>query len=362
MKKLDYIDALRGLAILAVLTVHTNQYGNTTLPNTIKNIIGEGSRGVQLFYLASAFTLFLSFKNRYTKEILPFRNFFIRRLFRIAPMYYLGICYYLFQDGFGPRYFLGDETHISTLNIFSNFTFLHGFNPYWINSLVPGGWSIAVEMTFYAIMPLLFFKIKNINQAFLFFLLSTSLSLVLNLVLMKFPLIASESLWVDFLFLYFPSQLPVFSLGIILYFIIAENESIKFISGKSLLLFSGMVMIQLSTGFQFISHHVIFGLAFLVLAYGLSIYRFKLIVNPVINYIGKVSYSMYLVHIAVLFWLNNYNLVDYWNNGTLNFLTRFLVVLLFTTLISTLTYNIIEVPFQKAGNKIINRWEKRKKG
>ena len=121
-------------------------------------------------------------------------------------------------------------------------------------------------------------------------------------------------------------------------------------------------MIQLSTGFQFISHHVIFGLAFLVLAYGLSIYRFKLIVNPVINYIGKVSYSMYLVHIAVLFWLNNYNLVDYWNNGTLNFLTRFLVVLLFTTLISTLTYNIIEVPFQKAGNKIINRWEKRKKG
>ncbi|MGV8947466.1 MAG: acyltransferase family protein [Lutibacter sp.] len=359
MKKLDYIDALRGVAILAVLIVHTNQYGSTTLPLTIKNIIGQGSRGVQLFYLASAFTLFLSFKNRYTREKLPLRNFFIRRLFRIAPMYYLGICYYLFQDGFGPRYFLGDATQISTLNILSNFTFLHGFNPYWINSLVPGGWSIGVEMTFYAIMPLLFFKIKNINHAFNFFIISTSISLFLNLLLMKFPLIGFDRLWGEFLFLYFPSQLPVFSLGILLYFVIAENESLKNISGKSILVFSGMVMIQISIGFQFISHHVLFGFAFFLLAYGLSVFRFKLIVNPVINHIGKISYSMYLVHIAVLYWLNEFNFVDYWNNGMLNFSTRFLVVLVLTSLISTITYNIIEVPFQNVGKKIINRWEKR---
>jgi peptidoglycan/LPS O-acetylase OafA/YrhL len=81
-------------------------------------------------------------------------------------MYYLGICYYLIQDGFGPRYFLENESHITTLNVLSNFTFLHGFNPYWITSLVPGGWSIAVEMTFYIILPFLFARIKRSVQFF----------------------------------------------------------------------------------------------------------------------------------------------------------------------------------------------------
>ena len=96
-------------------------------------------------------------------------------------MYYLGIVYYLFQDGLGPRYMLGDETHITALNIISNFIFLNGFNPHWITSIVPGGWSITVEMTFYAILPLLFLKIKNLNNAFNFLNISLLIKLFLQL-------------------------------------------------------------------------------------------------------------------------------------------------------------------------------------
>ena len=232
MKKLDYIDALRGLAILGVIMVHTNQYGSPIGSNILSKIISMGGRGVQLFYLASAFTLFLSFKNRSKKEIFPIRNFFVRRFFRIAPMYYIGISYYLFQDGFGSRYWLGDQTDISTLNIVSNFTFLHGFNPYWINSLVPGGWTIAVEMTFYAILPFLFSKIKNINQAFNFFVISLFVNYTLSFLLTKISIVSSERLWNEYLFFYFPSQLSIFALGIVMFFIIIESENIRNISGK----------------------------------------------------------------------------------------------------------------------------------
>ena len=60
MKKLDFIDALRGYAILGVLMVHTSQYGNK-LHSTLGTLITEkGAMGVQLFFLASSFTLFLS--------------------------------------------------------------------------------------------------------------------------------------------------------------------------------------------------------------------------------------------------------------------------------------------------------------
>jgi peptidoglycan/LPS O-acetylase OafA/YrhL len=360
MKKLDYVDALRGLAILGVIMVHTAQYGHSNVPKIIANIISQGARGVQLFYLASAFTLFLSFKNRLTKEKAPIRNFFLRRFFRIAPMYYIGICYYLLQDGLGPRYWLGDQTHITVLNIISNFTFLHGFNPYWINSLVPGGWSIGVEMTFYAVLPLLFSRVKNLNQAFKFFIFSVIIRVLLQLFFMKFQLISDDSLWSNYLFLYFPSQLPVFCLGILLYFIIIENESIRNISGKSILVFSGLLLLaQFGTGIQlFFPIHVLFGIGFLILGLGLSTFQFTLIVNPIVSYIGKISFSMYLVHFAVLYWLTRLNFIDYLDNGILNYILRFSIVSVLTILVSTILYKTVEVPFQEIGKKIISSLEK----
>ena len=347
MKKLDYIDALRGLAILGVIMVHTNQYGSSNLPSIIGKIINEGARGVQLFYLASAFTLFLSFKNRLTREKFPIRNFFLRRFFRIAPMYYLGICYYLFQDGLGPRYWLGDDTHITIFNILSNCTFLHGFNPYWITSLVPGGWSIAVEMTFYAVLPLLFSKIKNLNQSFNFFILSLFLKLFLKEFFSKFQVISNDRLWREYLFLYFPNQLPIFSLGIILYFIVIEKQTIRNISKNSFLIFGGLLLTELKTRIQFIfQNHIIFGIAFLLGGIALSRFKFIIIVNPIINYIGKISFSMYLLHFAVLHWLSVFHFVDYFNAAIINYITRFFIVSILTIIVSTLLYKIIEVPFK----------------
>ena len=274
-------------------------------------------------------------------------------------MYYIGICYYLFQDGLGSRYWLCDETHITVLNIFSNFTFLHGFNPYWINSLVPGGWSIGVEMTFYAVLPLLFSRVKNLNQAFNFFIFSTLVKFLLQLFFMKFQLISDNSLWSNYLFLYFPSQLPVFCLGILLYFIVIENESMRNISGKSILVFSGLLLAQLGTGIQLLlPNHVLFGIGFLILGLGLSTFQFTLIVNPIVNYIGKISFSMYLVHFAVLHWLTRLNFIDYLDNGTLNYITRFSIVSVLTIFVSSIFYKTIEVPFQEKGKRIINRFEK----
>ncbi len=360
MRKLDYIDSIRGLAILAVILVHTSQYGNTNIPSFINKIVNQGARGVQLFYLASAFTLFLSFKNRSPFEKFPVKNFFIRRFFRIAPMYYLGILYYIAQNGLGPRYWLGNETQITILNIFSNFTFLHGFNPYWITSLVPGGWSIGVEMTFYSVLPFLFYKIKNLNQAFNFFLISIFAKFILEYFFIKFNLISDIRLWHEYLFLYFPSQLPIFSLGIILHFIINEKENIFCISGKSILIFCLLLIAQLATKTGFIfPNHILFGLAFLILVFALSTYKCKLIVNPIIIHIGKVSFSMYLVHFAVLHWLTYYKLIDYFQNGILNFVTRYVIVTVLTILISNILFRLVETPFQEIGKKIILKLEKK---
>src|SRR5258708_25384528 len=137
--KLNYIDALRGIAILGVMVVHCGQFGSNHYSSIFQNIILDGAMGVQLFFVASAFTIFLTFANRQGKEINPAGNFFVRRFFRIAPMYYLGIIYYLCQDGWGPRYWLGDAPGVSVWNVLSNLFFVHAGNPYWITSVLEGG-------------------------------------------------------------------------------------------------------------------------------------------------------------------------------------------------------------------------------
>lgn len=360
MKKIEFIDTFRAFAIIGVIVLHTSQYGSSSNLHIIfRRIIGEGARGVQLFYLASAFTLFLSFKYRSGKEKSPIRNFFLRRFFRIAPMYYLGIIYYLYESSIGFNYYNDNGSHITFLNILSNFTFLHGFNPYWINSLVPGGWSIGVEMVFYATLPILFSKIKSINQAFNFFITAIFLRLILSLFFNKIHLIDDKILWNEYLFLYFPSQLPVFCLGILLYFVIIENESLRNISGKSILIFCCLLFFQLGTGGESIfPRHILFSFGFLILGFSLSTFRFNLFINPIVSYIGKISFSMYLVHFAVLHWLAYFKFVDFFKSGSLNFATRFFIVSVSTILISSILYRIIEVPFQKIGKKIINKLEK----
>lgn len=359
MKKLDYIDSLRAIAIIGVILVHTFGYVSFEHPGNIAKMISCGHTGVQLFFVASAFTLFLSFSNRSNNEKFPLRNFFIRRFFRIAPMYYIGITYYLIQDGLGPRYWLGDVTHVSNLNIVSNFTFLSGFNPYWINSIMPGGWSIAVEMLFYVVLPLIFYKVKNINHALYFLIFSIALNFGLHVMLSRFPLIGFNRLWEEYLALYFPSQLPVFAFGIIMFFIIIKNQALQDVSGTPLLLLTVIIFLYLSTDLKVILPvYLLFGAGFMLLGVALSKHPVKILVNPFVNYIGKISFSLYIVHFAVLYWLSKFELFQHQANDSINFfMFLFIVVMCVSVLVSTLFYKVVEVPFQNLAKSIIRKWE-----
>jgi peptidoglycan/LPS O-acetylase OafA/YrhL len=274
-------------------------------------------------------------------------------------MYYVGICFYLLQYKVGVSLTTEDATHVTALNLFSNITFLHGLNPYWAKVIVPGGWTIGVEMIFYFILPYLFSKINTINRAVDFFILTVICKFLFDLILLNFTNIGLEKLSSEYMFYYFPNQLPVFALGIILYFCIYETQKIDKISGKSLLVISGILLTQLASGIQILPNHILFGIAFLFLGIGLSRFKFKLFVNPFVRYIGMISYSMYLVHFAVLYWMTKFNIINYASNGILNYLIRFLVVFLLTTLISSIFYRVIEVKFQALGKKIIDKLEKK---
>jgi len=278
-------------------------------------------------------------------------------------MYYLGIIYFLWQDGFGARYWLGDVSTISAWNVLSNVLFFHSLNPYWITSVVPGGWSIAVEVSFYCLVPILFLRIRNLNQAVTMFLITIGLRMIFQFLLQPNPIIRSTHLWKEYLFFYPINQFPVFACGIMLYFLVKTSPSEWRVEPVVAFIFCLLLLAQLLTDTSFIFPlHIQFAMAFGALGYILSRKEFFLLVNPITIYIGKISYSMYLVHFAILYWLTKLNYLDFASSGIpyfngVNYLLRFFCLASLTVLTSTFTYYLIEVPFQNIGKSIVRKRE-----
>ena len=358
--KLAYVNALRGIAILGVVFVHIMEFGSAKqyFAPIIVNAFYQGARGVQLFFVASAFTLWLSMSRR-KQEKNPTLNFSIRRIFRIAPMYYVGILFYSLWFTF-----VQFRPSITTSAILANVTFLHGLNPYWINAVVPGGWSITVEMCFYVFVPFLFKKIQTLDQSIRFIVGRILASCFLSYILTLQQPIAETRIWADFLFYYFPTQLPVFGFGMVLYFLLASTQP-KVVRPSTWLLVAGVLLVMLSTGLPYPGavpapeYPYFFGIAFMVLAFGLSQYQPKWLVNPVINWIGEISFSLYLVHFAVLYALQVAGHDDFLHptrmaTALVDYGIRFLFVLAVSCLLATFFYRIVEKPFQSIGKKVID--------
>lgn len=86
------MDALKGVAILAVIAIHTSQSFN--LPMLIGSITKMGQLGCQLFFVVSGFTIANSWYSKEQKASV----FYIRRWKSIAPGYYIMILIYWMFD------------------------------------------------------------------------------------------------------------------------------------------------------------------------------------------------------------------------------------------------------------------------
>lgn len=326
---------------------HALQLGNEIpfLPKWFSQFCWSGGFGVQLFFVASAFTMFYSSHKRFQNETRPLTNFFIRRFFRIAPIYYVGIVAWTLIHVFVDKW-----DHISVFNVGSNILFVHGIYPNWINSYVSGGWSISVEMSFYLLVPYLCKSIKSLDMSVHFFSITLIFSILLNWLLKDTAV--DKNL---FLYYYLPNQLPVFALGIIAYFIVLNDDRIVRLNTKILLFLSVILCCYAS-----LPLHILFGISFLLLFIILSKSEFAILVNPVTAFLGKISYSMYLVHSIVFVLMQQFNFINYIHGSTapeaiLNYLIRLFINITVTAIISIITYKIIEEPAQIAGKNIINR-------
>jgi peptidoglycan/LPS O-acetylase OafA/YrhL len=358
-EKYDYIDALRGLAIMGVVLSHIPEWV-PPVSFVLNSIAAQGARGVQLFYLASALTLFMSMASRIGREEKATASFFIRRFFRIAPAFYLAVVIYFIRDGMSPRYVApnGIQWWYVPLTVF----FLNGWHPETINSVIPGGWSIAIEMTFYLFVPYLFSKLNAIKPTLIALLASIFVAKIASsaITTLLIPLYPYDQQYLVGFFSYewFFSQLPVFLLGILAFHLIRKYPTIdksmaSFLLVSSLLLFAAFLIIQ--TYENLLPQHILYGIAFLLFALSLHYSPQKLFVNRLTVLVGRISFSIYLFHFLILSVLENFFSSGFPISGNLGFGLAYALLLALSICISYVTHRVIEVPGINLGKRIIKK-------
>lgn len=363
---LPYIDALRGYAILMVIATHV-AIGAPMLSGVMRALVDQGQRGVQLFFVVSGFTLISSWMRRHDGA----GRFYVRRFFRIAPMFWLAILFFLLFSGWDPKYWAPDG--VTASQVFLTAIFMHGWHPASFNSVVEGGWSIAVEFTFYLIFPILMVNIRNIKQA----ILALVLFYFLSLVCMHYFYLYRAFIWPDvtqdyltwnLLNLWIVNQMPVFIVGLLTYYLVEKFQHTFPRWGFNVVLYSSILLIVVislrpdpyNLFHQLLSIYLAFATCFGGILFALAGGAGKLLVNKPIQYLGKISYSAYINHFIVLGVLGQLlihgidNVFPQIGRATEFYILYLILVLFFTAILSTMTFNWIEKPMILFGKKLIS--------
>lgn len=345
MKYRPEIDGLRFLAVFIVIVYHIR------LNLFDINIFQGGFIGVDVFFVISGYLITSIILEDINKNQFNLFNFFERRIRRIIPLLIFISLFFLII----AVIILGGQslvdlanTVLSSIFFYSNFFFIFKEVEYGVdtNSINPflHTWSLSIEEQYYILFPLFIILIKkNIN----FLKISILIFFIMSLVLC----IQGYQNYPNVNFFLFSSRIWEILLGSILAFI--PKYKFKNIYPSNLLTTAGLILILISAIYfndideKFPSSKNLIptlGTA-LIIYFGSQqknliskILSFKLFV-----FFGKVSFSLYLIHMPVISLIRNTDIVS----GTV--INKFLAMI-FILMFSIFTYFFIEKIFR---NKVI---------
>lgn len=150
------LDGLRGIAILLVLIFHFSlKESDGFTSDCFRYFTLHGAFGVDLFFVLSGFLISCSLIDSKTKKHF-FLNFYIRRVLRVSPIYYvyLFLCFFIFPGMLDISPYV-NKWWLSLVTYTSNFTDL--FTRDFITPNISILWSLAVEEQFYLVWPIFVF-------------------------------------------------------------------------------------------------------------------------------------------------------------------------------------------------------------
>jgi peptidoglycan/LPS O-acetylase OafA/YrhL len=161
-RRFPLVDSLRAIAALSIVVFHlTFALGGWANP-TLGPYLRQLNVGVAVFFVISGFVLYRPFAAARLAAAPhpPFRGYAVRRILRIVPAYWvcLPVAALLLQTAsevFTPR---GIVTYFGFLQIYDASTIIGGLGT---------AWSLCVEVTFYAALPLWVLLMRRLRGSFL---------------------------------------------------------------------------------------------------------------------------------------------------------------------------------------------------
>lgn len=345
------LDGLRGVAILLVIFLHNFDF---------TNYFFFGWLGVDLFFVLSGFLITETLLKTVDKPNF-LRNFYVRRILRIFPLYYLIliICLLILplikSLHFDFSYYTNNQFWLWTY--LQNW--LYSFREPYGDKILLHTWSLAVEEQFYLIWPITVLLIRKPKA-----LLIVAITILLFAGFARYAVWSYQAEDLAYSSLYTFTRIDGLCIGSMLALLMCINPD--FLRKYTALVV--LLMAAINFGFYFINNRRSFTLPYLAFVgyttfavlFGILVYeavmgKSKLIMfllnNRFLKFFGKISYGLYVYHwpVYILFYVFLRNLMVAENLAAYPTaeLTSSIIVTIISILISMISYNYFEKPFLK---------------
>lgn len=319
-KSISYFKGLNTLRFIAAFLVVLHHAESLRKDHELKNhlrdfgLFQNGAHAVGFFFVLSGFLItYLLLKEREVKNDISIKQFYIKRIFRIWPLYFLMVIigaiiqpYFIewFNIPYKMPYNIGETWYYFVFFVPGMVNYFFGSN------LLEPLWSIGVEEVFYLIWAPLFKWLKK-----------HVLKLLLGVIAFKLILISINTYWtlpgvLSYLIrIHQFESMAIGGLGAYLVFNYGKQINASWIySIPAQICLYGLILVFIVFGanihsniWQFFFEHpivsaIIPNALFLYLIIGVSVVEKNLFTleNRVFSYLGEISYGIYMFHLLIL--------------------------------------------------------------
>lgn len=339
----SFITGLRAWAVMGVVLIHSGGAGlrNWEIGN---NLVNFGAYGVYVFFVISGFSVSAAFEKSRS-----FSHYMSDRIWRIAPLYNFWILMSIWLGTTAIEWQNTFDVSISPYNVLMHISFLSFLDYRIANSIIGVEWTLPLEVFWYFLVPLMLFWTRSVvSRGKAIRLISLGL---VALLIYSLSVVVGRSLEIENLDLALSwSPIPYvfcYALGVIAFRLRSQiQSSVAFANGalmaSAVIVLFGLLQPNIFMGGVFTTS--ILTAAIIVFGTNKSGVFRVIFGTPPVQFIGVVSFGIYLSHFPVLRLIERIDSAD-----ALSPIFVFTLTTIFSILVSALTYFSFELRTARFG-------------